>query len=67
MEPELVERDRMLPVGFCYFGDPFAESAGWTEENQIGGLSNRVLAYLAGKCRRRSGGILRLRLFWGPG
>jgi predicted transcriptional regulator YdeE len=45
MNPKIVERDRILLVGFSFFGDPFAESGGWTEENEIGRLWNRFTAY----------------------
>jgi predicted transcriptional regulator YdeE len=37
----------MILVGFSFFGDPFAESDGWTEENEIGRLWNRFMAYMA--------------------
>jgi predicted transcriptional regulator YdeE len=47
MEPRIVERDQMILIGLSFFGDPFAESAGWTEENEIGRLWNRFMAYLA--------------------
>ena len=47
MEPKIVERDPMILVGFCFYGDPFAESAGWTEENEIGRLWNRFMTYTA--------------------
>jgi predicted transcriptional regulator YdeE len=47
MEPKIVERDQIILVGFSFFGDPFAESGGWTEENEIGRLWNRFGAYLA--------------------
>lgn len=33
-------------VGFSFFGDPFAASGGWTEENEIGRLWSRFGAYL---------------------
>ena len=45
MNPEIVERGRIILVGFSLFGDPFAESGGWTEENEIGRLWNRFTAY----------------------
>jgi predicted transcriptional regulator YdeE len=45
MEPEIVERDRIILVGFSFFGDPFSEHGGWTEENEVGRLWNRFLAY----------------------
>jgi predicted transcriptional regulator YdeE len=47
MEPKIVERGPMLLVGLGFYGDPFAESAGWTEENEIGRLWNRFMAYIA--------------------
>ena len=47
MEPKMVERGPMILVGFGFYGDPFAESAGWTEENEIGRLWSRFMAFLA--------------------
>jgi predicted transcriptional regulator YdeE len=47
MQTRIVERDRITLIGFSFFGDPFAESGGWTEENEIGRLWNRFLAYFA--------------------
>ena len=47
MEPKIVERDQMILVGHSFYGDPFAESAGWTEENEIGRLWNRFMTYAA--------------------
>jgi predicted transcriptional regulator YdeE len=46
MEPRIVKRGRIILAGLSFFGDPFAESAGWTEENEIGRLWNRFIAYL---------------------
>jgi hypothetical protein len=45
MNPEIVQRDQIVLVGFSFFGDPFAESGGWTEENEIGRLWNRFTTY----------------------
>ncbi|GEM_PF-3859724 len=42
MEPTIRELDQIILVGFSFFGDPFAESSGWTEENEIGRLWNRL-------------------------
>ena len=52
MEPIIVERDQIVLVGFTFFGDPFAASEGWTEENEIGRLWQRFMAYMArhGEC-----------------
>jgi len=46
MEPTIVERDQIILVGMSFFGDPFATSGGWTEENEIGRLWGRFMAYL---------------------
>ncbi|MBN1667505.1 MAG: GyrI-like domain-containing protein [Anaerolineales bacterium] len=46
MEPKFVEKEEIILVGFSFFGDPFASSAGWTEENEIGRLWQRLMAYL---------------------
>lgn len=46
MEPRIVRCEQMHLVGFSFFGDPFAASGGWTEENEIGRLWTRFLAYL---------------------
>lgn len=47
MEPTIVEKGKITLVGFSFFGDPFAEGGGWTEENEIGRLWNRFMGYLA--------------------
>lgn len=45
-EPIIVESPGLLVVGLNFFGDPFASSAGWTEENEIGRLWQRMMRYL---------------------
>jgi predicted transcriptional regulator YdeE len=47
MEPTITKTSQMLLVGFGFYGDPFSLSPGWTEENEIGRLCNRFMAYLA--------------------
>ncbi len=47
MEPTLIESGPKYLVGFSFFGDPFARSAGWTEENEIGRLWQRFMTHLA--------------------
>ncbi len=47
MEAIIVERGQIVLVGFTFFGDPFAASEGWTEENEIGRLWQRFMAYMA--------------------
>ena len=44
--PNMIERGQMILVGFSFFGDPFAASGGWTEENEIGRLWSRFVTYL---------------------
>jgi len=46
MEPTILEKGQMILVGFSFFGDPFRISEGWTEENEIGRLWQRFIAYL---------------------
>jgi predicted transcriptional regulator YdeE len=45
METKIVERGRLALAGLCFFGDPFKSSAGWTEENEIGRVWKRFMAY----------------------
>lgn len=45
MEPKIIDRDAIILVGFSFFGDPFSESGGWTEENEIGRLWSRFMKY----------------------
>jgi AraC family transcriptional regulator len=45
-KPKVVKFDRMFLAGFSFFGDPFAMSAEWTEENEIGRLCRRFMEYV---------------------
>ncbi len=47
MEPVIVEKKQIVLVGCTFFGDPFAASEGWTEENEIGRLWQRFMAVMA--------------------
>jgi len=47
MEPTMIEKPQMMLLGLGFFGDPFKLSGGWTEENEIGRLWKRFMAYLA--------------------
>jgi len=46
MKAEIIEKPAMLLVGFNFFGDPFRSYSGWSEENEIGRLWKRWMAYL---------------------
>jgi predicted transcriptional regulator YdeE len=52
MNPTIVKKEQIILLGFSFFGDPFAASAGWTEENEIGRLWSRFMTYLGqyGNC-----------------
>ena len=41
MDVRIIEQDRIILVGVGFYGDPFSDSAGWTEENEIGRLWHR--------------------------
>jgi len=45
MEPKCVTHAPLQLVGFSFYGDPFRLSPGWTEENEIGRLWSRFMAY----------------------
>jgi predicted transcriptional regulator YdeE len=46
MEATIVELPQIALLGLGFFGDPFKLSAGWTEENEIGRLWSRYMAFL---------------------
>ena len=46
MKPKIITHKQLNLVGFSFFGDPFEFSVGWTEENEIGQLWRRLMAYL---------------------
>jgi AraC family transcriptional regulator len=47
MEAKIVKVGQLTLLGFSFFGDPFRLSGGWTEENEIGRLWARFMAFLA--------------------
>jgi predicted transcriptional regulator YdeE len=52
MKPTVVEKQQMTLLGLGFFGDPFRLSAGWTEDNEIGRLWKRFMAYLGDQGRQ---------------
>lgn len=46
MKPRVIEHARLILGGFNFYGDPFASSGGWTEENEIGRLWQRFMGFL---------------------
>jgi AraC family transcriptional regulator len=49
MEPKIVDRGEILLIGMSFYGDPFQMSGAWTEENEIGRLWSRYVAYMGTK------------------
>ena len=49
MKPQIVEKERIILAGISFFGDPFKNSDGWTEENEIGRLWKRFMGLLSSK------------------
>jgi len=45
MDVKIVERDETKLVGMVFYGDPFKEVQGWSDENQIGRLWTRFNTY----------------------
>jgi len=46
MEPKFITLAQLNLVGFSFYGDPFRLSPGWSEENEIGRLWTRFMAYV---------------------
>ena len=45
MKPKLVKGSEMVLVGMSFYGDPFARGPGWTDQNEIGRLWKRFIAF----------------------
>jgi len=44
MEPKIIEKEKIVLVGMVFYGDPFKNQAGWSQENEIGKLWKRFVA-----------------------
>ena len=49
MKPTITTQESITLMGFGFFGDAFAQSAEWTEENEIGRLWNRFMTFVQGQ------------------
>lgn len=49
MQPKIIESRQITLAGMSFYGDPFNTHAGWDEDNQIGLLWKRLLAYFQKK------------------
>ncbi len=45
MQPTILKLERIILLGYSFYGDPFTQSAGWTEENEIGRLWQRFMKF----------------------
>jgi predicted transcriptional regulator YdeE len=45
MEPRIVTEKEWLVVGMSFYGDPFGQAAGWSEDNEIGRLCSRFIGF----------------------
>ncbi len=45
MKPKMIKEIQFNLVGMSFFGDPFADSAGWCMENEIGRLWTRFMSW----------------------
>ena len=44
MEPKIVNRGEVILAGMVFYGDPFTDAEGWSQENEIGKLWQRFNA-----------------------
>jgi AraC family transcriptional regulator len=44
MKPKIIDKEQMALVGMVFYGDPFKEKGGWSQENEIGKLWKRFMA-----------------------
>jgi predicted transcriptional regulator YdeE len=47
MQPQITEAKQITLMGLSFYGDPFDTHAGWDEDNQIGKLWKRFMAFLS--------------------
>ena len=45
MKSEILFKPQLILAGFSFFGDPFQTHAGWTSENEIGRLWDRMMSF----------------------
>ncbi len=46
MDLKIIQLETTYLAGISFYGDPFATSAGWTHENEIGQLWDRFIKIL---------------------
>lgn len=43
MEPKIIDKEQITLVGMIFYGNPFKEQSGWSQENEIGKLWKRFM------------------------
>jgi AraC family transcriptional regulator len=46
MDAKIITADEWLVVGMSFYGDPFSNAAGWSEDNEIGRLCQRFMGFV---------------------
>ena len=46
MNPKIINQESIILAGLSFFGDPFATKNPWNEENEIGLLWQRLMAFM---------------------
>lgn len=46
MHPKIIQKEAILLAGFSFFGNPFESKDPWSEENEIGKLWRRLMAFM---------------------
>ncbi len=46
MNPKIIKKEAMMLAGFSFFGNPFETKDPWSEENEIGKLWRRFIAFM---------------------
>ena len=45
MDPKIISEQEWIVVGMGFYGDPFSQASGWSEDNEIGLLWQRFFAF----------------------
>jgi len=54
MNPKIVTEKERLVVGMSFYGDPFSQASGWSEDNEIGLLWKRFMAFDFARIKHRT-------------
>ncbi len=54
MNPKIAMEKEWLVVGMSFYGDPFSQASSWSEDNEIGLLWKRFMAFDLAKIKHRT-------------